>query len=187
MEDFLGEPPRVSTISLIESKRPSYWIVIVYEGGQISKNSCMLSLVITNSLCLTQQSIRSPSTLAFEKISFIISKYTTPTRFKSFFHVLSLNIAGMQVSSRVSNFITLSMIMIALLQQSLYFKSASTDLKLSEFVRACFEVGFLEAECLVGDICTREHRTKNKNKCIDTKQNTKLDQIQVSSKLSKIA
>ena len=53
MEDFLGEPPRVSTISSIESKRSSYWTVIVYEVGRISKNTCMLSLVITNSLCLT--------------------------------------------------------------------------------------------------------------------------------------
>ena len=140
----------------------------------------MLSLVMTNSLCLTQQFILSLSTLALEKNSLIIFEYTTPTRFSSFFHVLSLNTVGMQVSSRVSNFTTLSMIMVALLQQSLYFKFASIDLKLSESMRARFKVGFLEAECLVGEICTFTQRTKNKNRCTDTKQNTKLDLIQVS-------
>ena len=62
----------------------------------------------------TQENV-SPSTLAFEKNSFIISEYTTPTRFRSFVHVLSLNTSGMKVSSRVSNLTTLYMIIVALL------------------------------------------------------------------------
>ena len=119
MKDFLSVPPRMVTISSIDSKWSSYCTVIGCEGGQTSKNSCMLSLVITNSLCLAQQFICSPSTLAFEKNSLTISDYTTPLGFNSFVHVLSLNTSGMQVSSRVSNFTTLSMIIMARLYQPL--------------------------------------------------------------------
>ena len=122
----------------------------------------MLSLVIINSLCLTQQSIRSPSTVAFQKNSLMISKQTTPIRFNSQVQVLSLNTSGMKVSSRVSSLTTLSIIMVALLQKSLYFISASADLKLSESVRAHLEDDLLEAACLIGDICTKEHRTEKK-------------------------
>ena len=112
----------------------------------------MLSFVITNSLCLTQQSIWSSSTIAFEKNSLMISEQTTPTGFNNLVQVLSLNTSGMKVSLRVSSQTTLSIIMVALLQQSLYFISASIDLKLSELVRENF-VDFLVAERLVGDIC----------------------------------
>ena len=119
----------------------------------------MLSFVIRNSLCLTQQSIWSPSTVAFEKNSHMISEQTTPTGFNSLVQVLSLNTSGMKVSSRVSSWTTLSIIMVALLQQSLYFISASADLKFSESIRERF-VDFLVAECLVGDICT--NITENK-------------------------
>ena len=119
----------------------------------------MLSLVITNSLCLTQQFIWSPSTVAFEKNSLMISEKTTLTGFNSLVQVLSLNTSGMKVSSRVSSQTTLSIIMVALLQQSLYFISTSVDLKLLESVWERF-VDFLIAECLVRDICT--NITENK-------------------------
>ena len=119
----------------------------------------MLSFVITNSLCLTQKSIWSLSTVAFEKNSLMISQQTTPTGFNSVVQVLSLNTSRMKVSSRVSSYTTLSIIMVALLQQSLYFISTSTDLKLSKSVRERL-VDFLVAECLVADICT--NITENK-------------------------
>ena len=95
MEDFLSVPPRMDTISSIDSKQSSYCTVIGCEGGRTFKNSYMLSLVITNSLCLTQQFIWSLSTLAFKNNSLMISKYTNPFIFSSFVHVLYLNTSGM--------------------------------------------------------------------------------------------
>ena len=53
------------------------------------------------------------TTLAFEKNSLMISEYTLPLEFSNFVHVLSLNISGMEVSSRVSNQTTISMIIVA--------------------------------------------------------------------------
>ena len=47
------------------------------------------------------------------------------------------------------------------------------DLKLLESVRGCLD-DFLEAKCLVVDICTREHTTERK-KYINTKIEHKLD------------
>ena len=73
MDDFFDVPPRISTMSAVDPNLSSYWTEIGWEGGRISKYSWMLSLVITNSLCLTQHSIRSPFTTALEKNSFMIS------------------------------------------------------------------------------------------------------------------
>ena len=53
--------------------------------------------------------------------------------------------------------------------------SASMDLKLSEFVCGCLE-DFLEAECLVGDICTNKHTTE---KTSAKTQNTNINLISV--------
>ena len=96
--DFLFSVPlRILTISSIDSKRSSYCTMIGWDRGQTSRNSWIDSLVITNSLCLTQQLIWSPSTLAFRKNSLMISKYTTSLGFSSFVHLLSLNTSSMQV------------------------------------------------------------------------------------------
>ena len=72
--------------------------------------------------------------------------------------------SGMQVSLRISNLTTLSIIIVARLQQSLQAMFASIDLKLSESVRARLE-DFLDAECLVGDIYTCIERIEKGNRC----------------------
>ena len=59
--------------------------------------------------------------------------------------------------------------------------SASTDIKLSEFVHRCLE-DLLEVECLVGDICTCKLKIKKRNRCTNIKTEHKLDKIQVSPK-----
>ena len=58
--------------------------------------------------------------------------------------------------------------------------SASVDMKLSESVHGRLE-DLLEVECLVGDICTRKHKTKQ-NKCKNTKQSTNLIRFKLVQK-----
>ena len=113
--DFLcSEQPRIFTICSVDSNRSSYYTVISWEGGQTSRKYWTESIVIINSLWHTQQLIWSPSTLAFEKNSLMmISEYTLPLGFSNFVHVLSMKISGMEVSSRVSNRTTISMIIVA--------------------------------------------------------------------------
>ena len=52
------------------------------------------------------------------------------------------------------------------------------DLKLLESVQGCLD-DFLEAECLLGDICTRKHTTE-RNTC----KNTKLISVKLVQKIS---
>ena len=74
MDDFLGVPPSVLIISSVDHNLSSYYTSIGCEVGRTSKKSWMISLVIINSLCLTQHSIRSPSIAALEKKSLMISE-----------------------------------------------------------------------------------------------------------------
>ena len=155
MEDFLGEPPRVNTISLIESKRSLYWTMIVCEGGRISKKFCMPSLVVINFLCLTQQSIWSPSTLAFEKKFFYYLRVYNPNRIQELCphpfleHFRYENVLkGFQLNNPFHDNGGFVVVVIVL------------QICLNGF--PCF-VDFLVVECLVGDICIREHRTEKKH------------------------
>ena len=60
--------------------------------------------------------------------------------------------------------------------------STSVDMKLSEFVRGRLE-DFLEAECFVGDICTRKQKTE-KNKCKPQKHITNLIRFKLDQNIS---
>ena len=54
------------------------------------------------------------------------------------------------------------------------------ELKLSESVQGCLE-DFLEVECLVGDICTYNHKTE-KHKCKPQNTNTNLISVKLVHK-----
>ena len=161
MDDFFGVPPSILIISSVEPNLSSYCTIIGCEGGQTSRKSWILSLVMTNSTCLTHQFMWFSSTLALEKNSLMISN---STRVQEFCACLVLEHVRYESVLKwfhlYDPFHDDCFILITVIILHISF-SRLEMIKIS----AHLEVGFLVVACLVGAIYAKEHKIEKKQVC----------------------